>query len=154
MWSSSTARASSSARRSWCVPAPFINYGMTQVSAERRLLGAPRARPAHAGVSVHLIDAGVDTAMCSFRPPPGPPPEFSRSDNIATGQRPDGNCATPPHSSDRGCPRRPPRPALSCLSPVVPPNALGLCADRRDARRVVTFSLARTSSLAKHKSWG
>jgi folate-dependent phosphoribosylglycinamide formyltransferase PurN len=69
-----------------CVAVPFINYHAGMNPKFRGQNGAYWARrerdPAHAGVTVHLVDEGVDTGDVLYQSTT----EFSRSDNIATYQ--------------------------------------------------------------------
>jgi folate-dependent phosphoribosylglycinamide formyltransferase PurN len=69
-----------------CVPAPFINYHAGINPQYRGQNGAYWARrnrdPAHAGVTVHLVDQGVDTGAVIYQAPV----EFAPDDNIATCQ--------------------------------------------------------------------
>ena len=69
-----------------CVPAPFINYHAGVNPKYRGQNGAYWARserdPAHAGVTVHLVDEGVDTGDVLYQAAT----EFSPADNIATYQ--------------------------------------------------------------------
>jgi folate-dependent phosphoribosylglycinamide formyltransferase PurN len=69
-----------------CVAAPFINYHAGVNPKYRGQNGAYWARsegdPAHAGVTVHLVDEGVDTGDVLYQAAT----EFSPADNIATYQ--------------------------------------------------------------------
>ena len=68
------------------VPAPFINYHAGVNPKYRGQNGAYWARsncdPAHAGVTVHLVDEGIDTGDVLYQAPV----EFAPDDNIATYQ--------------------------------------------------------------------
>ncbi len=69
-----------------CVAAPFINYHAGVNPKYRGQNGAYWARsqgdPAHAGVTVHLVDEGVDTGDVLYQAAT----DFSPEDNIATYQ--------------------------------------------------------------------
>ena len=69
-----------------CTSAPFINYHAGINPKYRGQNGAYWARsqrdPAHAGVTVHLVDEGVDTGDVLYQATT----EFSFADNIATYQ--------------------------------------------------------------------
>jgi len=69
-----------------CVTAPFINYHAGVNPKYRGQNGAYWARsqgdPAHAGVTVHLVDEGVDTGGVLYQAAT----EFSPADNIVTYQ--------------------------------------------------------------------
>jgi len=69
-----------------CTPAPFINYHAGVNPKYRGQNGAYWARstgdPAHAGVTVHLVDEGVDTGGVLYQAMS----EFEAADNIATYQ--------------------------------------------------------------------
>jgi folate-dependent phosphoribosylglycinamide formyltransferase PurN len=69
-----------------CVAAPFINYHAGVNPKYRGQNGAYWARsegdPAHAGVTIHLVDEGVDTGDVLYQAAT----EFSDEDNIATYQ--------------------------------------------------------------------
>ena len=69
-----------------CVTAPFINYHAGVNPKYRGQNGAYWARsqrdPAHAGVTVHLVDEGVDTGDVLYQAAT----HFSPADNIATYQ--------------------------------------------------------------------
>jgi folate-dependent phosphoribosylglycinamide formyltransferase PurN len=69
-----------------CVPAPFINYHAGINPKYRGQNGAYWARsnadPAHAGVTVHLVDEGVDTGEVLYQTRAN----FAPDDNIATYQ--------------------------------------------------------------------
>jgi folate-dependent phosphoribosylglycinamide formyltransferase PurN len=69
-----------------CVAAPFINYHAGVNPKYRGQNGAYWARserdPGHAGVTVHLVDEGVDTGDVLYQATTG----FSPADNIATYQ--------------------------------------------------------------------
>jgi folate-dependent phosphoribosylglycinamide formyltransferase PurN len=69
-----------------CVAAPFINYHAGINPKYRGQNGAYWARregdPAHAGVTVHLVDEGVDTGEVLYQATN----QFSPPDNIATYQ--------------------------------------------------------------------
>ena len=151
MWSSCTAHASSSARRSMRGRAlhQLPRRRQPQVSRpERRLLGAQPGDPAHAGVTVHLVDEGVDTGDVLYQAAT----DFSPDDNIATYQHRQMATALPLLiRADRGCARRPPRsaPRRAALAPVVPPHAVGLPPHRHAAGRVVISRRYPTSIYAR-----
>jgi folate-dependent phosphoribosylglycinamide formyltransferase PurN len=69
-----------------CIPAPFINYHAGINPKYRGQNGAYWARsngdPEHAGVTVHLVDEGVDTGDVLYQARA----EFAPDDNIATYQ--------------------------------------------------------------------
>ncbi|RPI39240.1 MAG: formyl transferase [Hyphomicrobiaceae bacterium] len=69
-----------------CVAAPFINYHAGINPKYRGQNGAYWARSqhdrAHAGVTVHLVDQGIDTGSVLYQAPV----EFAPDDNIATYQ--------------------------------------------------------------------
>ena len=69
-----------------CVTAPFINYHAGINPKYRGQNGAYWARrqgdPAHAGITVHLVDEGVDTGDVLYQATN----QFSPADNIATYQ--------------------------------------------------------------------
>ena len=69
-----------------CVAAPFVNYHAGVNPKYRGQNGAYWARsqrdPAHAGVTVHLVDEGVDTGEVLYQSAT----DFSPADNIATYQ--------------------------------------------------------------------
>jgi methionyl-tRNA formyltransferase len=69
-----------------CVPAPFINYHAGINPKYRGQHGAYWARcnhdPEHAGVTIHLVDAGIDTGKVLRQAHV----TFSPDDNIATCQ--------------------------------------------------------------------
>jgi hypothetical protein len=69
-----------------CVPVPFINYHAGINPKYRGQNGAYWARsnrdPAHAGVTVHLVDEGVDTGDVLYQATVA----FEAADNIATYQ--------------------------------------------------------------------
>lgn len=68
------------------VPVPFVNYHAGINPKYRGQNGAYWARsagdPAHAGVTIHLVDEGVDTGEVLYQAPS----EFTPEDNIATYQ--------------------------------------------------------------------
>ena len=94
--------------------------------------------PAHAGVTVHLVDEGVDTGDVLYQATT----EFSFADNIATYQHRQMATALPlliraieEALAGRLSPRRVNLP----LPAMVPPDTLELCSHRRAERRVVAI---------------
>ena len=123
-----------------CVAAPFINYHAGVNPKYRGQNGAYWARsqrdPAHAGVTVHLVDEGVDTGDVLYQ---AADRLLARRQHRHLPAPPDGRRPAAPDPGDRGCAGRPPRsaPRGAALAPVVPPHAVGLHAHRHAAGRVV-----------------
>lgn len=107
-------------------PAPFINYHAGVNPKYRGQNGAYWARsnrdPAHAGVTVHLVDEGVDTGDVLYQAAV----EFAANDNIATYQHRQMATALPllvwaieDALAGRLCPRRVELPSRQWFHPTL-----------------------------------